>query len=568
MNKRGGYNRHRQQLESWSAATIRALSRRHDLYFRARKLYCHTHPLPFSAAHLQADPETTDIQGLRGISDGLALRLLHSDIVLHARLMPEEIHEQLIFELLEQLRVESRVPATLPGVRRNLRQHFEGWLLAFHTAGLTETGFGLLLFTLAQVCWAHINHYPPLAETEDLMEATRAGIMPLLGTALSELVRHREDQAAYAQPALHIARVARQLLEAEQLATPAKHKPKTLQVNRKLLQLLNISEGEEKEGFLTAHSGESRLFHEQGGQYQVYTRAYDQTVHTTTLLRADRLKILRQQLDEQIQQSGLNVQRLSRLLQGVFATPHRHGWHSGLTDGYIDGSRLARLITSPDDQAIFKQEAHPPRCHAIITFLLDCSGSMKRHGAMLAILLDTFARAMDKTGIPCEILGFSTRRWNGGRALKDWRRQGKPPAPGRLNETVHFIFRDADAPRHRTRDSLAVLLKSDIYKEGVDGEAVEWAAKRLLAHDTDRRILMVVSDGCPMDGATAQANDEFYLDNHLQQVVQRYDQPGRLEIYGLGVGLDLGLYYHHHLSLDPEKGLDNQLLSDIVALWN
>jgi cobaltochelatase CobT len=567
MSTRGGYTKERQRRESWSAATIRALSRQHDLYFRAHRLYQGNRRLPFDAAHLQADAETDGIRELRGISDGLALRLRYSDIHLHARRAPADAHELLIFELLEQLRVESLVPATLPGVRQNLRRHFEHWLLEFHYAGLTETGFGLLVFTLAQVCWSRLSRHQTLEATEDLMESTRAGIMPLLGTALSELVRHRDDQAAYAQPARHIASVLGQLLKAEQTSTPQKSSRKTLLVSRKLLQLLNIAEGEEQDSVATVSSGESRLFHEQGEQYRIYTRDYDQIITADKLIRPALLKTLRQQLDQKVQQAGLNVQRLSRLLQSVFATPHRNGWDFGLEEGYIDGNRLAQLITSPAEQAIFKQEARPPRCHAMVTFLLDCSGSMKQNGVTLAIMLDVFARAMEKTGIHCEILGFSTRSWNGGRAIKDWRRRGKPPAPGRMNETAQIIFRDADIPWNRARHGLAALMKADIYKEGIDGEAVEWACQRLLQQDTDRRILVVVSDGCPMDSATTQANDAFYLDNHLQQVVHKYDRPGQLEIYGLGVGLDLSPYYRKHLPIDPDKGLDNQLLRDIAGLW-
>nr|CAA6801135.1 MAG: Aerobic cobaltochelatase CobT subunit (EC [uncultured Thiotrichaceae bacterium] len=567
MTTRNGYTQKNQLWESYSAATIRAISKQHDLYFRAHQLYRGTSRLPFDAAHLQTDPEADGLSELRGISDGLALRLLHSDIQLYLDLAPETAFEQLIYELLEQLRVESLVPETLPGIRRNLREHFEHWLLQFHYAGLTETAFGLMIFTVAQICWGRLNRYPPIEETEDLMEATRAGTVPLIGTPLAALPGTREDQAAYAEHAKHIAAILNQMMEVERKVNTKTASKKSALASRKLLQFLNLVDITEKDSFATVNSGISRLFQEQGQQYRIFTTQFDRIINANKLVRAPVLHELRQQLDEQVRKSGLNTQRLTRLLQQVFAVPHRNGWDFGLDEGYIDGNRLAQLITSPTEQAIFKQEAHPPRCHAMVTFMLDCSGSMKQHGPVLAVILDVFARAMEKIGVGCEILGFSTRAWNGGRALKAWRAQGKPEAPGRLNETSHMIFRDADVAWNRSRNGLAALLRSDIYKEGIDGEAVEWACNRLLNHDADRRILMVISDGCPMDSATAHANDEYYMDNHLQQVVHKYDRPGQLEIYGLGVGLDLSPYYRKHLPIDLEQGLDNQLLRDIVGLW-
>lgn len=567
MNARGGYTQEKQLWESWSAATIRAVAKQRDLYFRAHQLYRGPSRLPFDAAHLQVDAEIDGIAELRGISDGLALRLLHSDINIYLDLAPETAFEQLIYELLEQLRVESLVPETLPGIRRNLRDHFEHWLLQFHYAGLTETAFGLLVFTIGQVVWGRLNRYPPIEETEDLMEATRAGTVKLIATPLTALPAVREDQAAYAEHAKHIAAILNQLMEVERKVNTKTDSKKSALTSRKLLQFLNMVDITEKNSFATVNSGISRLFQEQGQQYRIFTTDYDQIIPAHKLMRAEVLRQLRKQLDDKVRKSGLNIQRLSRLLQQVFAVPHRNGWNFGLEEGYIDGNRLAQLITSPTEQAIFKQEARPPRCYAMVTFLLDCSGSMKQHGPALAVILDTFARAMEKVGVSCEILGFSTRSWNGGRALKDWRRQGQPDAPGRLNETSKIIFRDADVPWNRSRNGIAALLRSDIYKEGIDGEAVEWACQRSLAHGADRRILMVVSDGCPMDSATAHANDEFYMDNHLQQVVQKYDRPGQLEIYGLGVGLDLSPYYRKHLPVDLEQGLDNQLLRDIVGLW-
>ena len=247
--------------------------------------------------------------------------------------------------------------------------------------------------------------------------------------------------------------------------------------------------------------------------------------------------------------------------------PQRNGWDFGQEDGYLDGARLTQVVTSPSERALFKHEAYPPRSHAAVTFLLDCSGSMKVHSDKLSVMMELFVKALERIGVQTEVLGFSTGSWNGGRPLKQWRAQGKPEHPGRLCENLQLVFKDVDTGFRKARHTIPALLKQDLYREGVDGEAVDWACQRLLKQDIERRLLIVVSDGCPMDAATNHANDEFYLDNHLQQVVGRYEQQGQVEIYGLGVGMDLSPYYRRHLPVDLEQGVDNRMMADIVGLW-
>lgn len=161
----------------------------------------------------------------------------------------------------------------------------------------------------------------------------------------------------------------------------------------------------------------------------------------------------------------------------------------------------------------------------------------------MAVIVDVFARALELAGVRSEILGFTTAAWNGGRAVRDWRRAGRPPHPGRLNEVSHLVFKGADTPYRRARPAIAGLLKPDLFREGVDGEAVSWACERMQAHPERRRLLVVLSDGSPMDSATALANDAFYLDNHLAEVVRQQELAGTSEIYGVGVGLDLSAFY-------------------------
>ena len=201
-----------------------------------------------------------------------------------------------------------------------------------------------------------------------------------------------------------------------------------------------------------------------------------------------------------------------------------------------------------------------------VSLLIDCSGSMKRYTEPLAVLVDVLVRALGQAGAQTEVLGFTTSAWNGGRPHRQWLAAGRPAQPGRLNETLQLVFKDAARPWRRARRDIAALLKPDLFREGIDAEAVQWACGRLRAIDTSRRILIVVSDGSPMDTATTLANDPHYLDNHLRDVVAHESRRGDINILGLGVGLDLSPYYPRCVAIDLAQPVDSKMLGDVVAL--
>jgi cobaltochelatase CobT len=182
------------------------------------------------------------------------------------------------------------------------------------------------------------------------------------------------------------------------------------------------------------------------------------------------------------------------------------------------------------------------------------------------MLVDIFARALDQAEIASEILGFTTGDWNGGRVYQQWLSQGRPANPGRLNERNHLVFKTAADGWRKSRRSIAALLKTPFFREGFDGEAVEWACSRMLQRDAARRILFVISDGSPMDSATNLANDEFYLDNHLKHTVEKFDGRNKLEVYGIGVGLSLTPYYRHCLAIDLSESLSNTVFAQILQM--
>ena len=513
-----------------------------------------------------------DFTSFRGAADGLALRLAHSDAALHRALAPADRIERLVFDWLEQFRVESLAPASLPGVARNLRHRHFAWSLGFHHAGHTEGARGLLLYTLAQVARARIGGEPVVHDTEDVIEATRYALAPRIGHALVGMRRSRHDQSAFAEHALAVAReIGTMLREAAAADGDDDEDDDDSNATDDDLRsvfglLLDDPDGTSGERFATAVSGTSRVLDAAAGGYRVFTIAYDREASAASLVRREALIEYRERLDRRIAAQGIHIPRLARELHALLAVPVADGWDGAREEGRIDGRRLALLVAAPAERRLFRQPRIEPTADAAVTILVDCSGSMKAHAETVAVLVDTFARALELAGAASEVLGFSTGAWNGGRAHRDWLRAGKPAHPGRLNERLHLVFQPFEQPWRRARSGIAALLKQDLFREGLDGEAVDWAASRLAARDEARKLLVVISDGSPMDSATALANDAHYLDQHLRDVVGRLERRGAIEVYGLGVGLDLSPYYRSSRVLDLDAAIGNALFGDVIAM--
>jgi len=555
-----------QKVEELCAATVRALTGRPDLIFRGRRLFQGQDRIAVHAPHLQVDLDSDDFGSFRGATDGIAQRLVHSDPDLHASLCPTEPIERLIFELLEQLRVETLVPDFMPGMTQNLRYRFQQWSKRFHQSGLTDSDTGILIYAIAQVCWSRLNGLPVPEHTEDLLEPTRGALATLLGHDLAGIRRHRFDQAAFAVHALSIASVIAESINTARSERIDRDDEIDNDEARAIFSALLDSKEIESESVGVADSGASKVLLHSDREYRIYTSKYDRVVDAETLVRNKLLRELRVHLDQIIAAQGINIPRLSRLLAALLAIPQRDGWSFAEEEGYIDGRRLAQLVSSPRERRLFRRELHQPHARCMFSILIDCSGSMKQHIESIAMLVDTLVRALEQVEVTTEVLGFTTDAWSGGRAQRDWVRAGQPEYPGRLNELCHLVYKDADTRWRRARPGIAALLKPDLFREGVDGEAVEWACRRMTSREAGRKILVVISDGSPMDTATNLANDIFYLDHHLRQVVSRIELSGEVEIYGLGVGLDLSPYYSRSLAIDISSALTNRIFFDLIEM--
>jgi len=559
----------RQQQERTSdlcAGLLRAWCGDASLHFRGQRLHRGRMPVPWFAPHLHPTPGQDDFSSFRGAADGLALRLTRSDAALHDSLRPADPLERMIFEMLEQFRVESLAPPDMPGMRQNLRHRNEAWSLAYHHQGHTDTVRGLILYTVAQISRSRVCAEPVLELTEDLMEATRFALAPRLGHDLAGMRRHRHEQAAYAQHARSVAAVVAGMLVSADDAQDQPEQDGAKDERLSVFSLVQDMEREVVEQFASAASGRSVLMEGEGAGYRVFTRAYDQELAAASLVRPALLAQLREQLDRRVAAQAVNIGRLARALQGLLSHPEADDWDSGQEEGRIDGRRLSQLVAKPTERRLFRTERYEPRADCAVTLLIDCSGSMKAHAESVAMLADVLARALEQAGVACEVLGFTTGAWNGGRALREWQREGRPAHPGRLNERRHIVFKDADASWRRARPSMAALLKPDLFREGIDGEALEWACARLAARPESRRLVLVVSDGSPMDSATALANDDHYLDHHLQDVVARHEQLGDIAIAGVGVGLDLSPYYRVSHVLDFSRARGQAVFAEILRL--
>jgi len=560
--------RRRQRLEALCAGSIRALTGDASLQFRGGRLHRGERRLPGFAPHLHpADGD--DARSFRGAADGLALRLLRSDDALHRRLRPGGPVERWVFELLEQLRVESLVPAHLPGIATNLRHRFDEWSDAFRASGLCETDAGLLLFTVAQVCRSRLTGEPPAPSSEDTIEATRAGIAPVIGAALAGLRRDRADQAACASHALEISRAVARALGSEAAAWTAAGGPAPAShADGAGFSLWIDLEGDGEASMQAAGAGDAAGAGPgpgpgPGQPYLVFTRAYDRELPAGALVRPQRLEEHRARLDRLQAESGLNPARVARLLGAALLRADERISEDGREEGLVDGRRIAALVSSPAERRLFRWHRLGPGADCVLSLLIDCSGSMKPHRETVAGFADLMLRALDAIGAGTELLGFTTGAWNGGRALRDWRRAGRPALPGRLAECDHLVFKDASQAWRRARKEVAALLEPVFFREGVDGEAVEWACARLSACEARRRVLLVVSDGSPMESASAAANPPGLLSTHLRAVVSAQRRRGAVEILGVGVGLDLSPWYDRSMLLDPSVPL---AMGDFAAL--
>ncbi len=549
------------RVERHTAASLRALAQQPSAEYKSNRVLVAGEPLRFAAPYLVADIENLTLPQSRGVADALALRLRYSNAQLHRELQPLEPLARVIFDILEQLRAESLAADSMPGLRDNLNAAFDRWCSEARQNGFAESDLGILLYTLIHMVRARLIRNVDNEDVAALIEATRANIAPLIGTPFYQLPKTRERQRDYAVHAVAIANSLAELVDHAEAAQDNK----TKRQQRQLAALppdwdLQESPDEHGEGGgkAVASSEADELELENAGDYHVFTREFDQQVTPDSLYPHARLKRYRHQLDRLVAAQSVSVNRLAFRMQRLFATLQDDDWHFGQEEGWLDARRLTQLVATPSYRQVYYRNRQVPQSDVVVSFLIDTSGSMKtqRYEAV-ATLVDTYSRALELAGIKSEVLGFSTAGWNGGRVMDAWRRAGEPDDPGRLNELQHIVYKSADSTWRQSRLTIAAMMETLHYREGIDGEALLWAYKRLQARGETRRYLVMVSDGAPMDAATGNSNREGFLLDHLVAVAEHIDRRSPVHIGCISVDLDTSHFVTNSVSADLRGTLGN-----------
>jgi cobaltochelatase CobT len=511
------------------------------------------------AAVAQSDAAT--LSGLRAFGDRLALRARFHDPVIHGRHRPAGTRAGDLFDALEQARLDALGARWLAGIASNLLAH----------PGPEPDGLRWLAFEPLSGLGAPKDKS---AAVDQLRRRLEAVLIERL-TGLSGLLK---DQDRFAHAAAAWIRDAAPHIPREDAPSagplPFEHRRKlnirtlprrgdpgaTAAPLKKRHEGSDDSAGSAGSGAMTRGGMTDAL-------YRAYNSAYDRVVHAAALVDRAELAELHLKLEAELGSIRPVVARLAkRLLRVLMARQTRH-WRFDLDEGVIDGSRLAALVSSRGTARPFKEESESPFPSTVVTLLIDHSGSMRGRPMLIAALtVEIFARVLERCGVRCEILGFTTRDWDGGEPAREWAASGYPANPGRLNSLQHIVIKSADVPWRRARIALGLFLHDEMLKENIDGEALEWAHGRPRARAERRKILVVVSDGTPLDEATLAANGYEYLESHLQHVVTGIETRSPVQLTAIGIGHDVSLFYRNATTIARIDHLGPALSAKLTSL--
>ncbi|MEO9130600.1 MAG: cobaltochelatase subunit CobT, partial [Sphingomonas sp.] len=304
-------------------------------------------------------------------------------------------------------------------------------------------------------------------------------------------------------------------------------------------------------------------------EYKAWTTRFDEVIAATDLGDADELARLRSYLDQQLVHLQGAVTKLANRLQRRLMAQQNRSWDFDQEEGLLDAARLARVVVNPTQSLSYKIERETDFRDTVVTLLIDNSGSMRgRPISIAAISADILARTLERCGVKTEILGFTTRAWKGGQARETWLAAGRPPQPGRLNDIRHIVYKKADEPWRRARTSLGLMMREGLLKENIDGEALLWAHARLIARPEERKIMMVISDGAPVDDSTLSVNSGSYLERHLRQVIGWIETKSPVELAAIGIGHDVTRYYSRAVTIMDADQLGGTLIEQLAALFD
>jgi cobaltochelatase CobT len=543
---------------------------------------------------------------LRGMADQMALRVAHHDGSLHARTKPKSQEGARVYDALEQVRVEAIGANALVGVRENLAAVWE--------QTVQKKGFGQgdaatvpMADIVALMVRERLTDEPPPAAARALVDAHRAEIEAKAGADLDRLTGAVDDQKTFARIARAVVRdleMGDEILdgseddaedqgEEAESDTPSEgegegeeqspqsasqDESETSQTESEATDAEAVESeddsAEPSDDELDAKEGDrpARPEANDSGRpepaYKVFTTEHDEIVSAEDLCEPDELTRLRAYLDQQLANLSNVVSRLANRLQRKLLAQQNRSWSFDLEEGMLDVARLTRVIVDPTAPLSFKQEEDTEFRDTVVSLLIDNSGSMRGRPIMVAaVCADILARTLERCGVKVEILGFTTRAWKGGAARDEWLKAGKPASPGRLNDLRHIVYKSADAPWRRARKNLGLMMREGLLKENIDGEALLWCHQRLLGRSEARRILMVISDGAPVDDSTLSVNSGHYLERHLRRVIAEIEAKSPVELIAIGIGHDVTRYYRRAVTIVDVEQLGGAITEQLAALF-
>ncbi len=594
-----------------TAAAMRAISERDDLtlvYGSEARLVDNQARLPVPSREFTEREKSS----LRGEADAMALRIRFHDEEVHAQCAPRGENARAVFESLERVRVEAIGARMMAGVAGNLRIALEDRCDAFGYTRVNVREDAPLAEAIGLMVREQLTGEALPAGGEQLVGLWRDWVSDKVNTDFDRLCAAVEDQSAYAD-ALRDLLVDLELIDEDAEAADQEEGEQGEDAENQE-DSDSESDDAETEGVSAEMSGADNpdsdememedadeTMSEEGQEemmpgmgdddgdhsenhrrpdgsipehlrqpfYRAFTVEFDETVDAAELCDPDEMNRLRNHLDQQLVKLQGVIGRLANRLQRLLLAQQSRSWEFDLEEGLLDAARLSRVVTNPLYPLSYKVEKETDFRDTIVSLLIDNSGSMRgRPITVAAMSADILARTLERCGVKVEILGFTTRAWKGGQAREHWLAQGKPAHPGRLNDLRHIIYKSADAPWRRARRMLGLMLREGLLKENIDGEALLWAYNRLIVRPEQRKILMVISDGAPVDDSTLSVNAGNYLERHLREVIELIETHPEVELTAIGIGHDVTRYYAKAVTITDAEQLGGTMLDRLTELFD
>ncbi len=542
----------------------------------------------------------------RGFADSFALKLKHHDPARHAALRPSEVIAGAAFDAVENARVEALGSRNMAGIAANLGHALELKMRTDPIARAQAPDEVPISTALSLIVRERLTGAPVPAAAAAGVDMLRGWIEENAGSDLDALALALDDQSAFAA-------ITQSMLEHLNL-TEGDVDPSDADEGGDDAEDAQDQDGDsEDDGDGEAGQAEARAEPQQGegeeteadydgedmddqdgadgemgddgmqpvtpqrrnwdhlpqSDYKIWSTKYDETITATELADEEELNRLRAYLDQQLSNLQSVVTKLANRLQRRLMAQQNRSWDFDQEEGMLDAARLARVVVSPGSSLSYKIERETDFRDTVVTLLIDNSGSMRgRPISIAAISADILARTLERCGVKTEILGFTTRAWKGGQAREDWLAAGRQPMPGRLNDLRHILYKKADEPWRHAKRNLGLMMREGLLKENIDGEALLWAHNRLIARAEDRRILMVISDGAPVDDSTLSVNHGGYLEQHLRKVIEMIETRSPVQLVAIGIGHDVTRYYKRAVTIMDVEQLGGTMIEQLAGLFD